>query len=203
MSTPAPSRQEERSRFTRLQLLDATIGCLIERGWAGTTTTLVAERAGVSRGAQLHHYPTKSALVLAAVEYLVECRAAELQAEVAAALPRGGDRISRTVEVLAALFTGSLFAAALEVWVAARTDPELRAAVLPMEARFGRELHRLTVELLGVDESEPGVRETVQATLDLLRGLGVANLLTDDSARRARLLDVHTRQLAATLGRQT
>ena len=195
----APSRQEERSRSTRLLLLDATVGCLVERGWAGTTTTLVAERAGVSRGAQLHHYPTKSALVLAAVEYLVECRAAELRAETAAALPGGGDRIGRTIDVLATLFTGPLFVAALEVWVAARTDPELRAALLPMEVRFGRELHRLTVELLGVDESEPNVREMVQATLDLLRGLGVANLLTDDSARRSRLLDVYTRQLGAVL----
>jgi AcrR family transcriptional regulator len=193
-----PSRQEERSRSTRLRLLDATIACLIERGWSGTTTTLVAERAGVSRGAQLHHYPTKSALVLAAVEHLAERRAAELRAEVAA-LPRGRDRINATVDLLAAVFTGPLYAAALEVWVAARTDEALRATLLPVEARFGRDLHRLAVELLGADETRPGVRESVQATLDLLRGLGVTSLLTDDPARRARLLRVHKRQLAAVL----
>jgi hypothetical protein len=101
--------------------------------------------------------------------------------------------------MLAALFTGPLFVAALEVWVAARTDPALRAALVPVEARLGREVHRLTVTLLGADESRPGVRETVQATLDLLRGLGVANLLTDDSDRRARLLAVWKRELAAAL----
>jgi AcrR family transcriptional regulator len=194
----APSRQEERSRSTRLRLLEATVGCLVDHGWSGTTTTLVAERAGVSRGAQLHHYPTKSALVLAAVEHLAERRAAELRAEVAA-LPRGRDRIGATVDLLAAVFTGPLFVAALEVWVAARTDERLRAALLPVEARFGRDLHRLAVELLGADESRPGVRQSVQATLDLLRGLGVANLLTDDAARRARLLRVHKRQLAGVL----
>ena len=65
---PAGSgRQQERSRATQIRLLDATVDCLVEHGWAGTTTTVVAARAGVSRGAQLHHYPTKSALVIAAV----------------------------------------------------------------------------------------------------------------------------------------
>ncbi len=191
-------RQQERSRSTQRRVLEATVECLVERGWAGTTTTLVAERAGVSRGAQLHHYPTKSALVLAAVQHLAERRTAELRAE-AAALPPGGDRVAGTVGLLSTLFTGPLFAAALEVWVAARTDPTLRAALVPVEARFGREAHRLTVGLLGADEARPGVREAVQATLDLMRGLGVASLLTDDSARRARLLTEWSRQLEQVL----
>ena len=196
--SPAGGRQQQRSRSTRRRVLEATVECLVERGWSGTTTTLVAERAGVCRGAQLHHYRTKSDLVLAAVEHLGDRRAAELRAE-AAALPPGGDRVAGTVRLLASLFTGPLFAAAIEVWVAARTDPTLRAALVPVEARFGREVHRLTVELLGADETRPGVRETVQATLDLMRGLGVASLLTDDSARRGRLLAEWTRRLTEVL----
>jgi AcrR family transcriptional regulator len=190
----AATRQQQRSRSTQRRLLEAAVDCLGERGWSGTTTTLVAERAGVSRGAQLHHYPTKSALLIAAVEHLAELRSAELRAQVAS-LPAGGDRVEATVELLATLFTGPLFSAAIEVWVAARTDSELRTALVPVEARFGREVHRLTVELLGADESRPGVREAVQATLDLMRGLGVASLLTDDSARRGKLLAQWTRQL--------
>jgi hypothetical protein len=70
---------------------------------------------------------------------------------------------------------------------------------VPVEARFGREVHRLTVALLGADERRPGVREAVQATLDLMRGLGVASLLTDDSARRERVLAEWTRQLTRAL----
>ena len=201
-AAPPANRQEERSRSTRLRVLEAAVECLVELGWSGTTTTVVAERAGVSRGAQLHHYRTKSALLVAAVEHLAERRAAELRAEAAAeaaALAPGGDRVARTVDLLATLFTGPLFAAAIEVWVAARTDPELRAALVPLEARLGREVHRMTVQLLGADESRPGMRETVQATLDLLRGLGVASLLTDDSARRARLLAEWSRQLRTLL----
>lgn len=190
--------QQERSRATRARLLEATVDCLVEHGWSGTTTTVVAARAGVSRGAQLHHYPTRTALVTAAVGYLAERRAVELRAE-ADALPTGADRLDRVVDLLAAAFTGPLFVAALELWVAARTDAELRAALLPLEARIGREMHRLTVELLGVDERRPGVREAVQATLDLLRGLGVANLLSDDSARRTTLLHAWKTQLATLL----
>jgi AcrR family transcriptional regulator len=188
------NRQQQRSRSTRHRLLEAAVDCLVERGWAGTTTTLVADRAGVSRGAQLHHYRTKSALLIAAVEHLAERRRAELRAD-AAALPADGDRVAGTIGLLASLFTGPLFAAAIEVWVAARTDPALRTALVPVEARFGRDLHGLTVELLGADESRPGVREAVQATLDLMRGLGVASLLTDDSARRGRLLAEWSRHL--------
>ncbi len=115
------------------------------------------------------------------------------------ALPAEADRLDRVVDLLAAAFTGPLFVAALELWVAARTDVELRTALLPLEARIGREMHRLTVELLGVDERRPGVREAVQATLDLLRGLGVANLLSDDSTRRTALLQAWKTQLTALL----
>src|SRR3989337_1785880 len=83
--------QEERSRAMRQRLLEATIECLGERGWAGTSTTLVSRRAGVSRGAQLHHFPTKADLVVAAVEHLTEVRGAELAAA-ARALPTGAKR---------------------------------------------------------------------------------------------------------------
>lgn len=181
--------QEERTRLMRARLLEATVDCLVERGFAGTSTTLVSERAGVSRGAQLHHFPTKNDLVVAAVEHLTEKRGHELAAA-AAKLPDGGPRRTRAVlEMLADHFTGKVFSAALELWVAARTDAALLEAVAPLEQRIGRETHRLTVELLGLDESAPGNRELVQATLDLVRGLGLADTITDDARRRAHVLD--------------
>jgi AcrR family transcriptional regulator len=188
--------QEERSRAMRRRLLEATIDCLVERGWSGTSTTLVSRRAGVSRGAQLHHFPTKTDLVVAAVEHMGARRSEELF-EKAATLPSGARRTRAVLDLLAEHFTSPLFTAALELWVAARTDPQLHDAVAPLEQRIGREVHRQTVELLGVDESRRGTRELVQATLDLVRGLGLADTLTDDSARRRRILD----RWAATLDR--
>jgi AcrR family transcriptional regulator len=188
VSTTTRVPQEQRTRVMRQRLLDATVECLVEFGWSGTSTTLVSQRAGVSRGAQLHHFPTKADLVLAAVEHLSDARRQELRAA-AAELPTGRRRTRAVLEMLATHFTGPVFAAALELWVAARTDEALREAVGPLEQRLGRETHRSTVELLGVDESQPGVREVVQATLDLVRGLGLADTITDDAARRKRILD--------------
>jgi AcrR family transcriptional regulator len=188
--------QQERSRVTQRRLLEATVDCLYEFGWSGATTTVIAERAGVSRGAQLHHYPTRAALVLAAVQHLAERRAEEIRTEAAALTGDREERLDQVIELLASAFTGPLYVAALEVWIAARTDAELCDALVPLEARVGREMHRLTVEVLGADESRPGVREAVQVTLDLLRGLGVANLLTDDTPRRTQLLAAWKQQLA-------
>jgi AcrR family transcriptional regulator len=190
VSQPTVARvpQEQRSRAMRQRLLEATIECLVECGWSGTSTTLVSRRAGVSRGAQLHHFPTKTDLVVAAVEHMGARRSEQLF-ERAATLPRGRRRSRAVLDLLAEHFTSPLFVAALELWVAARTDEQLHRAVAPLEQRIGRDTHRQTVELLGVDESRPGARELVQATLDLVRGLGLANTLSDDSARRRRVLD--------------
>jgi AcrR family transcriptional regulator len=182
----ARTPQIERTRLMRARLMEATAELLIERGFAGTTTTLVSERAGVSRGAQLHHFPSKNALVVAAIEHVMLERGSQLRAA-ARALPT---RDTRTVlGLLADHVTSPVFTAALELWVAARTDAVLREAVAPLELKVGRETHRMTVELLGVDESRPGVRELVQATLDLARGLGLAATLSDDRVRRERILD--------------
>ena len=190
--------QPERTAAMRARLLEATVECLLERGYAGTTTTLVSERAGVSRGAQLHHFPTKQALVLAAVEEVSARRGQDLR-EAARDLSDGPDRVRAVVAMLAEHFASPVFAAALELWVAARTDETLRAAVAPLEQRLGRDTHRLTLDLLGIDERRPGVRELVQATLDLVRGLGLANTLSDDRRRRDRIVarwaDVLQREL--------
>jgi AcrR family transcriptional regulator len=199
-STRAPrATQGERTRAMRARLLEATVDCLVERGFAGTSTTLVSERAGVSRGAQLHHFPTKNALVVAAVEHLSEARGAELRAA-AADLPQGEHRTRAVLQMLADHFTSPVFNAALELWVAARTDPALLAAVEPLERRVGREAHRLTLDALGADETRPGVRELVQATLDLVRGLGLANTISDDARRRRRILDQWATTLDDALG---
>ena len=180
--------QTERTRAMRARLLEATVQCLVEVGFAGTSTTLVSQRAGVSRGAQLHHFPTKNDLVVAAVEHLTEVRRVEL-VEALASMPTGPGRTRAVVAALGEHFSSDVFTAALELWVAARSDEQLMAAVAPLERRVGRETHRLTVQALGVDESQPGARELVQATLDLVRGLGLANTLGDDTRRRGRILD--------------
>ncbi|SEG84114.1 DNA-binding transcriptional regulator, AcrR family [Thermomonospora echinospora] len=190
--------RQDRSRATRRRLLEAAIDCLASVGWAGTTVTVVAERAGVSRGAAQHHFRTREELVTAAVEYGSDVRMRQMRARLDA-LADARPSTLEVVTMLGELYTSPLFRAALQLWVAASSDDQLKAQVLPLEVRVGREAHRLTVEALNADESVPGVRETVQATLDLVRGLGLADLLTDDSARRTRLLTQWARTLDAVL----
>lgn len=200
-STSQRAPQQARAVRTRDRLLGAALQVLYERGYADTTTIAVCEQAGLSRGAQLHHFPNKAELVRASIEYLADQRAGEIRAEVAA-LPPGGDRIEVALGMLERTFTGRQFTLALEVWVAARTDPQLRGALAPLEQRIGRELFQLTVEVLGVDDTQPDARQAVQLTLDLMRGLGVAGLLTDDRQRRQRLLHWHAAQLRRLFDRQ-
>jgi len=186
--------RQERSRTTRRRLIEAALDSFGERGWHGVTVAGIAERAGVSRGAAQHHFPAREDLVVAAVDLLGEAQIDELRAQ-AADLPSGASRIERVVEMVLNLYTGPLFRAALQLWAFAATDDALRDVLVPLEARVGREAHRVTVELLGVDESRPGVRELVQATLDLGRGLGLANLLTDDTRRRRQIVREWARTL--------
>ncbi|MFD5424277.1 TetR/AcrR family transcriptional regulator [Streptomyces sp. NPDC127084] len=187
------SPKQDRSRATRQRLLEAAVACLAERGWAGSTVSVVAERAGVSRGAAQHHFPTREDLFTAAVEYVAEQRSSALRA-----LPVT-DRPA-VVGALVDLYTGPLFRAALHLWVAASNEDQLRDRVTELETRVGRETHRMAVELLGADESVPGVRETVQGLLDMARGLGLANLLTDDEARRKRVVGQWVALLEEALG---
>jgi AcrR family transcriptional regulator len=184
--------RQDRSRATRARLLESAITCLADLGWSASTVAVVAEHAGVSRGAAQHHFPTREALFTAALEHVTRERGEQMRRELGAG-PAPDTRA--IVEMVFGLFTGTFFRAALMLWVAAASDDVLREQVVPLEARIGREVHRVLVELLGVDEQEPGVRETVQATLDLARGLGLANLLTDDGSRRRRI----TRQWALVL----
>ncbi len=198
MATPHEPKQD-RSRATRLRLLEATIDCLAETGWAAATVSVVAERAGVSRGAAQHHFPTREDLITAALEYMFDVRMDQstVEDELVNEVAQGEGRTRAVVSALVESYTSPLFKAALQVWTHAAADPALRERIVPLEARFGRIAHRRAVQALGVDDSDPVAHHLVQATLDLARGLGLADVLTDDSARRKQIVD----QWAATLHR--
>lgn len=193
-TTAVRQPQQDRSRATRRRLLSASIECMAELGWAGTTVALVAERAGVSRGAAQHHFPTREDLVAAMVGHMSDVRQAEIEA-VSGSLRGGKRRTEAVLNTLVELYNGPLFRAALHLWVAAAADEALKDRIGPLEAQLGRQAHRMAVDLLRADEAAPGAREVVQATLDMARGLGLAALLSDDTARRSRVL----RQWARTL----
>jgi AcrR family transcriptional regulator len=195
--------KQERSRATRERLLEATVTSLAEVGWSRTTVATVAARAGVSRGAAQHHFPTREDMVTAAIRYMSEVRLADLLGTLAAP-PSGAGRTRWALDQIVDIYTGTLFTAALHVWTEAAVDPALRAQVIPLERAIARESHRLALALLGVsaqDDADPRIRAIVAATLDLARGLGLADVLTDDTQRRARILDTWAGYLDETLPR--
>ena len=184
---PLKGPKQDRSRATRPALLEAAVGSLAEVGWSGNTVTVVAERRGVSRRAAQRHFPTREDLFIAAVEHMTEARTGEIRRYIE---DHGDDPIStrNVVQLVVDMHTGELFRAALALWVASAAEPQLRERVVTLETRIGRQVHRATVQLLGVDEQEAGVRPLIQGILDMARGLGLANLLGDDRQRRAPII---------------
>ncbi|GAA3952126.1 TetR/AcrR family transcriptional regulator [Gordonia caeni] len=199
MTVTAREPRQERSRQTRERLLAATVDMLATKGWSATTVSAVAEAAGVSRGAAQHHFPTREDLITAVLEAMFTEMTAEA-GQTLDQLPAGPERIDAIVDRAVSIYTGVPFKAALQVWAAAASDEALRELILPLEAKLARAAHKLTVQ--GLDPS--GVHgatahRLAQITLDLARGLGLADTLSDDSARRAQVTQAWVTQLKLAL----
>jgi AcrR family transcriptional regulator len=137
--------QQERSAAMRLRLLDAAVDCLHELGYSGTTTIEVAARAGVSRGAQLHHFPTKERLVTEAVRHVLAKRLEEFR-DAFASLPDGADKLGAALDIVWQKLSGRVFYAWLELVVASRTDPALHEAVVEIAGQFLDQVQTTTRE---------------------------------------------------------
>lgn len=171
----APPRrpQQSRSVATRERLLEAAYGCLLADGYGATTVGRVQESAGVARGTLLHHFPTRSDLMAGVVEDVVERRLEVLTtSRDDDPPPAGWDDV---VDLVWRELQSPAFAVALELWVAARTDDDLRAALLPLQERIYRTVHRGVTRLVGVDH--PRSPLLVQFTIDLLTGAHLAGIL--------------------------
>ena len=180
--------KQDRSRITRERLLGASIDLLATQGWAATTVGAVAAAAGVSRGAAQHHFPTREDLITAALVYMIDQRL-EAVRSVGLDLPAPGpERTVAVVRLIVDHYTSDLFKAALQVWTAAASDPALASRVLPLETAMSREVLAIAADALGRDASDAPVRRVIQTTLDLARGLGLADVLSDDSARRDKII---------------
>jgi AcrR family transcriptional regulator len=179
---PLRRTQAQRRAATRDALVRATVESLVELGYARTTTQEVQTRAGVSRGALTHHFTTKADLVLAAVDHLYEEFSESLR-KAAAGLPADpATRVRLGIELVWERFHGPLFIAAMELWVAARTDAELRAALLPHEQRLGQQLRALSAEVFGERLARhPSSEAIYQVLLTSMRGQAMTYALQPDA----------------------
>jgi AcrR family transcriptional regulator len=190
--------QAQRSATTQQALLDATIRCLVEEGYANTTTARVAELAGVSRGAHLHHFQTRSALVAAAVEHLRVRRAEELMAA-ADALPSGPERVTQALDLLWRSYTSPLFQGALDLWSAGRTDAELRSHLVKIERDFDRQTMELARRLFPQAAERPDFEQLIEMAASTIRGLTLLDTLHGGRERSRRQWPFCRERLAALL----
>jgi AcrR family transcriptional regulator len=180
--------QAERSAATRARLLDATVECLITYGYAGTTTPRVAELAGVTRGAQIHHFPSKEHLVVAAIEYLAQQRAQAAIAELGR-VKASTDLISTVLDFMWEAHQGPMFIAAMELWVAARTDRVLARQIERVEPLVNSALIAAVAQLIPERQAQKPIRDVAYTAMDALRGILVASFVDQDADRARRRWD--------------
>jgi len=175
----------QRLAETRARLLDSVVESLAEAGYHATTSTEVARRSGLTRGAQLHHFGTKDQMMFATVEHLAT--GTDVTAIVTALdqLPDDVDRLRTVLEILVEVFSGPGPAAYAELWGASRSDPALADAL-----RAADVVARAAVLSLFGEETLARVGAEFEALLDLtlyaLRGMVVDAHLADDNELRAR-----------------
>ncbi|MEV6561939.1 helix-turn-helix domain-containing protein [Nocardia sp. NPDC051756] len=198
VAKPQRRTQEQRSTEMRTRLLDATIDCLVEYGYAGTTTPRVAERAGVTRGAQVHHFGSKTDLVVAAISHLAQLRAETAMREMAK-VERGDDPVAAALEFLWELHQGPLFIATVELWVAGRTDPVLAAAMEKVEPFVNNAVLMAVARFVPDEIRRKEARDFIYTAMDALRGILVSNFVDPDNERaqrRWRRATAHLRNIA-------
>ncbi|MFD6159503.1 TetR/AcrR family transcriptional regulator [Nocardia sp. NPDC060256] len=198
VAKPQRRTQEQRSTEMRTRLLDATIDCLVEYGYAGTTTPRVAERAGVTRGAQVHHFGSKTDLVVAAISHLAQLRAETAMREMAK-VERGNDPVAAALDFLWELHQGPLFIATVELWVAGRTDPVLAAAMEKVEPFVNNAVLMAVARFVPDEIRRKEARDFIYTAMDALRGILVSNFVDPDNERaqrRWRRATAHLRNIA-------
>ncbi len=191
--------QAEKSALTRTAILDAAIECFVKHGYAGTTTAMIADEAGVSRGAMMHHFPSRGAVIKAVVEHLHAKRIGEYSA-----LMKGID-LPDTQLTRAAIKTSvenawryvhlSSFVAYHELLMAARTDPELNEVMQRSEKDY-ESMFLQTVRTVFPHWQKSPVLELANDIVQFtMRGMAMSHLGTRKQARAKRMIEHLTDQL--------
>jgi AcrR family transcriptional regulator len=197
LNVPARARrtQAERSAETRARVLEAAVQCLFTRGYAATTTLLVAQEAGLSRGAMLHQFPTKTDLMLYTVRAVFDAEM-EIYSERLKAIPDQAERMLSMPEMIWEVLSRPSGVAVLEILQGSRSDPVLAERLAPLQAQIERESFAYTSRLqerLG-EVASPAMTRLVHWAI---RGLSVAQLLTQDPAEILESVRLLRRMMAA------
>jgi len=195
--------QAERSAETQRKLIDAAIAVLHRVGYAAATSALIAEEAGVSRGAMLHQYPTKVDLMLTVVSDVYQRETQEYRRRGASA-PSARERFFQFPEMMWDVLTRPSAIAVLEIMVGSRSDPELAARLAPLKKQIDA-TSRATVEQVLKEAGLPfrDVDPVRRLFVAAVRGLSIDLMLVeDDRAELDAAVDLLNRLLRALYGGQ-
>ena len=171
---PVRRTQAERSNTTRTALLDAAIGCLNELGYGATSTVVVAARAGVSRGAMLHHFPSKADLMLAALEHVLDLNHAYFS-QALADIEDPWERYAALPDMRWQLALQPQGTALMEILVGARSDEAVRTRFPEFQSRLNEKQHQRLLDRAqeaGLDVG-PEDRAVSRAIVMAIRGLAI------------------------------
>lgn len=192
--------QAKKSASTRNLIIETAVKCFVELGYARTTTTAISTRAGLSRGAMLHHFPSKIDIVRAAVDHLHAKRLRAFRKSNSKEAP-GRDHVRHAVENYWAHVQHPLFVAFFELAVAARTDKELAAILRPAQEAFEREWY---VESKDLFPEWRGKGEKFDLAFDMsrymLEGMAISFLTHRQTERDKRVVDYLGQQLKELAG---
>ena len=188
--------QQTKSENTRTAILDAAVDCFYKLGYANTTTESIARRAGVSRGAMLHHFPTRFDLIKAAVEHLNERRLAAF-AEEETRVQQGAEhsRIEEGIDAYWRQLNTPEFVVFQELKVAARTDRELEKVIAPVLKSFDRAWYEAVTQIFPDLALSEAFSRTNYLTQYLLEGMAAAKTIDGPKVPEKKMLAWLKREL--------
>jgi AcrR family transcriptional regulator len=195
------SWQAEKSEKTRTAVMEATIQCFIDLGYTNTTVTKIADTAGVSRGAMMHHFDSRFDIIKASVHYLTDKRLAEFRKLITEAQgDTGGNEVNEenlhtTVNAMWKFFHLPSYTAFQELLIAARSDSELSKVMTPAQKEFDS---RITNSIRALFPAWENLKPTQEVLTDLffytLQGMAISKITNKKQTRVKNLLDLLVQQ---------
>jgi AcrR family transcriptional regulator len=185
-----PARATPKSLRTRARILDGAMRLFAEIGYHAASNPVIAEAAGLTRGAMLYHFATREELVEAAIHHIELARARLFEEAAQASAAPGQDASEAAIDAYWALLHEPAFVAFAELEAAARTDPMLRAQVFAAQAAFDRAQVGDRFGALAQAGADPRFQTSRDLGRFLLEGVARGAMTYDEPARRARLLAV-------------
>jgi AcrR family transcriptional regulator len=171
--TRAPTRAEQRA-MTRRAILDATVECLVDDGYAALTTRRVAERAGIAQSTLMHHFETRESLLIEAVTQLAYRLAERGVDRVDFTSLRGPAHRDAVLDEAWLEFTSPQALAAAQLWIAAWAEPQLAVALGDLEDRINAIVTAAATTLFPDQAEHADFPATLDAAVTLIRGLVMA-----------------------------